>query len=68
MSAHRQNDARRTANQHGKILDSMTLALRERPVSTEQVDAAVEQIEENCSAPACTKSTHAAWGNWLFKS
>ena len=46
MSAHRQNDGRRTAYQHGKILDSMTLALRKRPVSTEQVDAAVEQIEE----------------------
>ena len=39
-------DGRRTAYQHGKILDSMTLALRKRPISTEQVDAAVEQIEE----------------------
>ena len=39
-------DGRRTAYQHCKILDSMTLALRKRPISTEQVDAAVEQIEE----------------------
>ena len=39
-------DGRRTAYQHGKSLDSMTLALRKRPISTEQVDAAVEQIEE----------------------
>ncbi|MEO5660840.1 MAG: transcriptional regulator NrdR [Polaromonas sp.] len=39
-------DGRRTAYQHSKIVDSMTLALRKRPVSTEQVDAAVEQIEE----------------------
>jgi transcriptional repressor NrdR len=39
-------DGRRTAYQHSKILDSMTLALRKRPVSTEQVDRAVEQIEE----------------------
>jgi transcriptional repressor NrdR len=39
-------DGRRTTYQHGKILDSMTLALRKRPVSTEQVDRAVEQIEE----------------------
>jgi transcriptional repressor NrdR len=28
-------DGRRTAYQHGKILDSMTLALRKRPVSIE---------------------------------
>jgi transcriptional repressor NrdR len=39
-------DGRRTAYQHSKILDSMTRALRKRPVSTEQVDLAVEQIEE----------------------
>ncbi len=39
-------DARRTDYQRSKILGSMTLALRKRPVSTEQVDAAVEHIEE----------------------
>ena len=39
-------DGRRTAYQHGKILDSMTLSLRKRPISIEQVDAAVERIEE----------------------
>jgi transcriptional repressor NrdR len=39
-------DGRRTQYQHSKIQDSMTLALRKRPVSTEQVDAAVERIEE----------------------
>ena len=39
-------DGRRTDYQRSKIQDSMTLALRKRPVSTEQVDAAVEHIEE----------------------
>jgi transcriptional repressor NrdR len=39
-------DGRRTEYKRSKIQDSMTLALRKRPVSTEQVDAAVERIEE----------------------
>ena len=39
-------DGRRTDYQRGKIVGSMTLALRKRPVGTEQVDAAVEHIEE----------------------
>jgi transcriptional repressor NrdR len=39
-------DGRRTEYKHSKIEGSMTLALRKRPVGTEQVDAAVERIEE----------------------
>jgi transcriptional repressor NrdR len=39
-------DGRRTDYQRSKILGSMRLALRKRPVGTAQVDAAVEQIEE----------------------
>ena len=39
-------DGRRTDYQRSKILGSMTLALRKRPVKTEEVDTAVEQIEE----------------------
>ncbi len=39
-------DGRRTDYQRSKILGSMRLALRKRPVSTEQVDTAVEHIEE----------------------
>ena len=39
-------DGRRTDYQRSKIYGSMTLALRKRPVSTAQVDAAVEHIEE----------------------
>ncbi len=39
-------DGRRIEYQRNKILDSMNLALRKRPVSTEQVDSAIERIEE----------------------
>ena len=39
-------DGHRSDYQRSKILGSMTLALRKRPVSATQVDAAVEQIEE----------------------
>lgn len=39
-------DGHRMDYQRSKILSSMALALRKRPVSTGQVDAAVEQIEE----------------------
>ena len=39
-------DGRRTEFQRGKLMSSMALALRKRPVSTEQLDNAVERIEE----------------------
>jgi len=39
-------DGRRIEYKRTKILESMNLALRKRPVSTEQVDSAVERIEE----------------------
>ena len=39
-------DGRRIENERAKLLGSMKLALRKRPVSTEQVDGAVERIEE----------------------
>jgi transcriptional repressor NrdR len=39
-------DGRRIDYRRGKILESMNLALRKRPVSTEQIDAAIERIEE----------------------
>jgi transcriptional repressor NrdR len=40
-------DGRRIEFERGKLLASMNLALRKRPVSTEQVDGAIERIEEN---------------------
>ena len=39
-------DGRRIEYKRPKILGSMNLALRKRPVSTEQVDSAIERIEE----------------------
>lgn len=40
-------DGRRTEYTHGKLLGSFAIALRKRPVSTEQVDSAIERIEEH---------------------
>ncbi len=39
-------DGRRIEFERGKLRASMKLALRKRPVSTEQVDKAIERIEE----------------------
>jgi transcriptional repressor NrdR len=39
-------DGRRIDYDRQKLVGSLTLALRKRPVSTEQVDAAIERIEE----------------------
>lgn len=39
-------DGRRIEYERGKLLGSMRLALRKRPVSTEQIDGALERIEE----------------------
>ena len=40
------DDGRRIDYEHGKLAASMNLALRKRPVSTEQIDGAMERIEE----------------------
>ena len=39
-------DGRRIEYERGKLMASMKLALRKRPVSTEQLDSAIERIEE----------------------
>ena len=39
-------DGRRIEYDRAKLLASMNLALRKRPVSTEQIDSAVERMEE----------------------
>jgi len=39
-------DGRRIDYQRAKLLGSFNLALRKRPVSSEQIDSAVERIEE----------------------
>ena len=40
-------DGRRIEFDRGKLRASMNLALRKRPVSTEQIDSAIERMEEN---------------------
>ena len=44
-------DGRRIEYKRSKIAGSMGLALRKRPVSTEQIDAAIERIEEKLLSP-----------------
>ena len=39
-------DGRRIEYRREKLMESLQLALRKRPVSTEQVDSAIERIEE----------------------
>ena len=39
-------DGRRTEYTHAKLLGSFSIALRKRPISTAQIDAAIEGIEE----------------------
>ena len=39
-------DGRRIEFERAKLLASMNLALRKRPVSSEQIDSAIERIEE----------------------
>ena len=39
-------DGRRIEYERGKLLGSFNLALRKRPVSTTQIDSAIERIEE----------------------
>jgi transcriptional repressor NrdR len=39
-------DGRRIDYERAKLMASMQLALRKRPVSTEQIDSAIERIEE----------------------
>ena len=39
-------DGRRIDYERSKLLASLNLALRKRPISTEQIDSAVERIEE----------------------
>ncbi len=43
-------DGRRIEYQRDKLRASLNLALRKRPLSTEQVDAAIERIEEKLLA------------------
>jgi transcriptional repressor NrdR len=50
-----------------KLRGSMTLALRKRPVSTEQVDAAVERIQEKLLASPAREVTTTRLGELVMR-
>ncbi len=50
-----------------KLRASMTLALRKRPVSTEQIDAAVERIQEKLLANAAREVPSARLGELVMR-
>jgi transcriptional repressor NrdR len=50
-----------------KLRGSMTLALRKRPVSTEQVDAAVERIQEKLLSSAAREVPSTRLGEFVMR-
>ncbi len=60
-------DGRRTEYDRNKLLGSLRLALRKRPVSTEQVDAAVERIEEQLLSKALREVASSRLGELVMR-
>jgi transcriptional repressor NrdR len=60
-------DGRRTDYERNKLLGSLRLALRKRPVSTEQVDSAVERIEEQLLSKAQREVASSRLGEWVMR-
>ena len=60
-------DGRRIEYERGKLLASMNLALRKRPVSTEQVDSAIERIEEKLLALGTRELPSARLGELVMR-
>lgn len=60
-------DGRRIEYERIKLLASMRLALRKRPVSTEQVDGAVERIEEKLLNLGAREVPSAQIGEWVMR-
>ena len=60
-------DGRRIEYERVKLLASMRLALRKRPVSTEQVDGAVERIEEKLLNLGAREVPSAQLGEWVMR-
>ena len=55
-------DGRRVAFERAKLQGSLDLALRKRPVSTEQIDSAIERIEEKLLATGAREVPSARLG------
>lgn len=60
-------DGRRVPYLRPKLQASLVLALRKRPVSTEQVDAAIERIEEKLLAGGAREVASARLGEWVMR-
>lgn len=60
-------DGARVEYDAGKVRGSMTLALRKRPVSMEQVDAALERIQEKLLASGAKEIPSAKLGELVMR-
>ena len=60
-------DGRRIEYDRDKLRASMNLSLRKRPVSTEQVDSAIERIEEQLLAHGQREVTSTRIGEWVMR-
>jgi transcriptional repressor NrdR len=60
-------DGRRIEYERDKLRASMNLALRKRPVSTEQVDSAIERIEEKLLSPALREIASTRLGEMVMR-
>ena len=60
-------DGRRIEFERDKLRSSMNLALRKRPVSTEQVDLAIERIEEKLLNLGAREVASHRLGEWVMR-
>ena len=60
-------DGRRVAFERAKLQGSLDLALRKRPVSTEQLDSAIERIEEKLLATGAREVASARLGELVMR-
>ncbi len=60
-------DGRRIEYERSKLSGSMNLALRKRPVSTEQIDAAIERIEEKILNLGAREIPSGRLGEWVMR-
>lgn len=60
-------DGRRVPYARSKLQASLQLALRKRPVSTEQQDAAIERIEEKLMTSGAREIDSARLGEWVMR-
>ncbi len=60
-------DGRRIEYDRDKLRASMNLSLRKRPVSTEQVDSAIERIEEQLLTHGQREVASTRIGEWVMR-